>query len=166
MGGLPPNRNSAGDRADFGSMKQITTAARRSMTRQWDSFCTTSTTREHPSNPDVSCFAEVKRSKQLSKCHDLVTRVAAMSVLIFATFVSTAEASWNVHEICTMNLAPDWLGYPKQSFFCVEKQSWLPRPKETDIAFGRTLQVCWEYPLNRSNQNLATEDFDWSRKPR
>ena len=158
--------NATGDRADFGSMKQATTALKRTMTRQWNSFCTTSTTREHPHNPDVSCFAEMKHSKQLSQAHDLVTRVAAMSMLIFATFVSTAEASWNVHEICTMNLAPDWLGYPNQSFFCVEKESWLPRPKQSDIVLGKTLQVCWEYPLNQSNQNLATEDFDWECKPR
>ena len=158
--------NTTGDRADFGSMKQATTALKRTMTRQWNSFCTTSTTREHPHNPDVSCFAEMKHSKQLSQAHDLVTRVAAVSMLIFATFVSTAEASWNVHEICTMNLAPDWLGYPKQSYFCIEKESWLPRPKQSDIVSGKTLQVCWEYPLNQSNQNLATEDFDWECKPR
>ena len=87
-------------------MKQQHVVSKENMASRWSIF---STTREHQSNSDVSCFAEMKHGRQLPKGHALATKVAAASMLIFATFASTAEASWNVHEVCTMNSFPNCL---------------------------------------------------------
>ena len=135
-------------------MKQQQVASNEDMTSQWKTFCTT---REHHSNSDVSCFAEVKHSRQIPKGHTLATKVAAASMLIFATFVSTAEASWNVHEVCKVNVFPSWLGTPNQSFFCIDETSWLPQTKEPQVVFGKTFQVCWEFLLNSSNGRSRME---------
>ena len=144
-------------------MKQQHVVSKENMASRWSIF---STTREHQSNPDVSCFAEMKHGRQLPKGHALATKVAAASMLIFATFASTAEASWDVHEVCTMNSFPSWLGLPNQSYFCIDESSWLRQTKGSQVVFRKTLHVCWEFFLNSSNGNLGTEDHEWNEKPK